>query len=505
MSHDNGNTPHNEDAEKAVLCSLILNPEFVAPFLTRVSPDAFFIPAHRILFELFLEWEHPDRPIDFLWAQQRLEENGKLEEIGGKEGLNELWDFVPTYRNAEGYIQEVAEKFALRRINQLCNTLATECLEDRKANPGLILAEAERRLTEISWITTRKSLKGASILDFSQREINPADTLLEKRYLCCGGSLFVVAPSGHGKSTLSIQASTLWACGLPAFGIKPARALRSLIIQAEDDDGDIIEMSHIVDHLKLSSEQRKMVAENTHIEFINDVIGDAFLALCGDLLAQYKADLLWINPYTAYLGADIKDDRENTRFLRNGLNPILTNRRCAAVVIHHTPKTTFRDTTNWKPSDWMYSGAGAAVLTNWARAYLAIDPCEEIGLYKFIAAKRGKRIGWGDAFPVFETYWSHSHQDGQLLWLPASQDQIKAAKPKGSSGPDDLLSLVPLVDPISQERLFLESNQKRRFGQNKVRDFLKILIEDGKVKKVPIRREGIKSAIGYVRTGSESL
>jgi hypothetical protein len=66
------------------------------------------------------------------------------------------------------------------------------------------------------------------------------------------------------------------------------------------------------------------------------------------------------------------------------------------VIIHHTPKTNFRDTTEWKPSDWMYSGAGAAVLTNWARAYLVIDPCETHGLYKFIAAKRGKRIGWGD-------------------------------------------------------------------------------------------------------------
>jgi hypothetical protein len=217
------------------------------------------------------------------------------------------------------------------------------------------------------------------------------------------------------------------------------------------------------------------------------------------LLRRGATDLLWINPYTAYLGADIKDDGENTRFLRNGLNPILTKHECGVIILHHTPKTNFRDTTNWKPSEWMYSGAGAAVLTNWARAYLAIDPCEEPGVYKFIAAKRGKRIGWGDVFPVFEQYWAHSTEEGKLLWLPASQDQVNAAKSKSQKGPDNLLPLIPLTDPISQERLFLLAKEKQGLGENKVRGFLKLLIEDGKIKSQPIGRQRAKSAVGYVR------
>src|SRR5438132_11882747 len=108
-------------------------------------------------------------------------------------------------------------------------------------------------------------------------------------------------------------------------------------------------MAQIDDHLKLNSSQRKLVCSNTHVEFVNDVTGDDFLNVCDEFLTQWKADLLWINPYTAYLGADIKDDGENTQFLRNGLNPLLTRYQCAAIPIHHTPKTNFRDTTNWKP------------------------------------------------------------------------------------------------------------------------------------------------------------
>jgi hypothetical protein len=500
---NNGSLPFSEDAEKGVLCSLILNPAFVAPLLAQVSPNAFYAPAHQILFDLLLEWEHPERPVDFIWVKKCLEDSGQLKEFEGKEDalqtLNSLWTFVPTHLNAAGYIQTVAEKYALRRINQLCDKLAKECLEDLKADPGRILAEAESKLTEISRITIRKSLRGASILDFSRREINHADTLLGKRYLCRGGGLFIVAPSGRGKSTLAIQTATLWACGLPAFGIKPARPLRSLIIQAEDDDGDIIEMSQIVDHLELSLEERKMVAENTHIEFVNDVIGGAFLALCDDLLTQCKADLLWINPYTAYLGADIKDDGENTHFLRNGLNPILTKRRCAAVVIHHTPKTTFRDTTNWKPSDWMYSGAGAAVLTNWARAYIAIDPAKIDGVYEFIAAKRGARIGWGNPGPVYKTYWSHSN-NGKLLWVPSTADEIAAAdQTKAKKTADDLLRIIPVVDPICRETVRLLAKEKLNIGRDRADGLLSELTEAGRVLVVSIPRPGTNPEKKYVK------
>jgi hypothetical protein len=351
----------------------------------------------------------------------------------------------------------------------------------------------------------QRMLKGASLFNYSQRQINHKDTLLGNRYLCRGGGLFIVAPSGHGKSVLASQAAIELACGLSTFYIKtPNGPLKSLIVQSEDDDGDLIEMSQIISHLDLSADQKTMVDQNTHVEFVNDVTGTEFLNMCDGFLNQWRADLLWINPYTAYLGADIKEDAANTRFLRNGLNPILTAHKCGAVLIHHTPKTNFRDTATWKPSDWMYSGAGAAVLTNWARAYLVIDPCDTPGVYKFIAAKRGRRIGWGDRFPIYEQLWAHSRKDDQLLWVPADQDQIASAKPASKKSADDLLTLIPLVDPITQVSLFTAGKDKFDFGVNKMRDFVKLLIEQEKIAESPIRRNGSKSAVGYVRTGNRN-
>ena len=47
--------------------------------------------------------------------------------------------------------------------------------------------------------------------------------LLKRRYLCRGGSLLVVGPTGVGKSSLTMQAGMRWSAGQPFFGLTPAR------------------------------------------------------------------------------------------------------------------------------------------------------------------------------------------------------------------------------------------------------------------------------------------
>jgi hypothetical protein len=191
-------------------------------------------------------------------------------------------------------------------------------------------------------------------------------------------------------------------------------------------------------NLDLNDDELALLRENVRMEPLNDLTGASFLQAVDGFLEQFPADLLILNPYSSYNGCEVKDDGLNNAFLRNTLNPLLTRHNCAALIIHHTPKTNFVDTTNWKPSDWMYRGAGAACLTNWARAILVVDPTLVPGTYKFIAAKRGKRIGWGYVYPGFETYWSHSHEDGKLLWSPANEAEIKAGA-KSKKTAEDLL------------------------------------------------------------------
>jgi hypothetical protein len=351
----------------------------------------------------------------------------------------------------------------------------------------------------------QRKLKGRLLAEYVGKPINEGDTLLGNRYLCRGGGMFIVAPSGIGKRVFSIQTAIEWSVSQRSFGITPFRPVKVLIIQAEDDEGDVTEMSNIATHLNLTDVQVELFKKNVWMEPMNDLTGIKFIEALDGFLEQWPADIVIINPYTSFLGGEIKDDGYNNQFLRNWLNPVLTKHKCAAVIIHHTPKTTFQDTTDWKPSDWMYRGAGAACLTNWARAILVIDPTKVHGCYRFIAAKRGKRIGWADpntGYPMYEMHYSHSNGD-RLLWVPSTADEIGAASIKKgqlSTDPDDLLPFIPSVgsDPITVDAI--KEASKGAINQKKITEMLAKLAAAGEIMRTEHPRKGTRPEVKYVRT-----
>jgi RecA-family ATPase len=218
--------------------------------------------------------------------------------------------------------------------------------------------------------------KGTPLLDYQDFQPDPLKNLIGKRFLCIEGSFLLVGPSGIGKSSATIQLSILFSAGVPAFNLSPTRPLSISIIQAEDDEGDIAEMvSGAAGHFKLSPEQIILSKKNCRIYFHRELTAEQFLLdLVAPILAQDRPDLVIINPLQAYLGADAKDVEKVSRFLRNGLNPLLKEYQCAAILVHHTPKTNFRTTDKWRANDWAYAGAGAADITNFARGIIIIEP-----------------------------------------------------------------------------------------------------------------------------------
>jgi hypothetical protein len=156
----------------------------------------------------------------------------------------------------------------------------------------------EEQLSEEFGHQTTRRLTGTNLLEIASRSPNLKDVLLgdEDRYLCRGGGMVIVGPSGAGKSVLGVQMVIEWSCGRSSFGIKPARPLQIMLIQAEDDEGDLIEMGQIINRLDLGEEERELVRRNTHAEFVNDVTGGAFLAALNGFVEQRAFDLIIINP-----------------------------------------------------------------------------------------------------------------------------------------------------------------------------------------------------------------
>jgi replicative DNA helicase len=142
--------PFSEDGEKGVLCSLLLSPRDVADIcVLHLRSEAFYIPAHEIIYNLALEFGDKCKPIDFISLKQALKDRNQLEEIGGPEYLNDLYNFVPTSANAAYYIDIVREKYVLRRLISACNRLSTQCY-DQQGEIEPLLDQAEKEIFAIT-------------------------------------------------------------------------------------------------------------------------------------------------------------------------------------------------------------------------------------------------------------------------------------------------------------------------------------------------------------------
>ena len=261
--------------------------------------------------------------------------------------------------------------------------------------------------------------------------LNDPDELLKHRYLCRGGGMLLVGPAGVGKSTLQMQASLCWGIGREFFGIHPARPLKSLLIQSENDHGDLAEMRDgVLDGLAFSPEERAAACANllvatedmrTAVEFCDQVVEP--------LVALHKPDLLWIDPALAYLGGETNSQKDVGAFLRNGLNPIVHRHQCGVIILHHTNKPpSGAEKPKWNGSEFAYLGSGSAEWANWPRAVLGLRSIGGHDIFELHAGKRGGRLKWEDEEGQRSYIKIIGHSASRQFWREVPQSELAAAR-----------------------------------------------------------------------------
>lgn len=334
-------------------------------------------------------------------------------------------------------------------------------------------------------------------------------SLLGNRFLCRGGAMLFVGPSGIGKSSWVIQAIIRWSVGHPHFGIASHKPLRVLVVQAENDDGDVAEMRDGIFHgLKLPEEERKEVCERIKIVCESSATGDNFILLLLELVKEHKPDLIVVDPLFAYIGGAV-DQETCSRFLRNGLNPILQEYQCALILVHHTNKPSQgKEKSEWQAGDFAYLGSGTSELANWARAVIALRSIGSHDVFDLVFGKRGKRAGIvnEDGEPVFKLFVKHGKTG--ICWETATPDEAADVKAKTGKKPvatlDDVLRLIPLKGSISQSKLF-NAGETARIGKNRLRDLISELIEDKRLHIWLTPRPGTNPAKSYGRHEQELI
>ena len=154
--------PHDLDAERAVLGSVMIDNEAAYAALEDLEPDDFYHPSHRTLFTAMVELTTKNQPIDAVTLSAQLKSAGHLDTVGGLSFLAELGEAVPTAANMKHYAELVAKKSRARKLIRACTESVELAFES--ANPDDAVDEAEKKIFDISKDKAKKGLTPVSTI-----------------------------------------------------------------------------------------------------------------------------------------------------------------------------------------------------------------------------------------------------------------------------------------------------------------------------------------------------
>ena len=137
--------PHSLDAEKAVLGSLLLDPQMCDEVALLLRPEDFYVEANGKLFAHLMAMHDEGGRIDATLLVERLRRYGDLAAVGGPAYLGEVAQSVPFAAHAVYYARIVREKATLRDLIHAGAEIIRDAYDD-SIEPEQIVGEAEQKI-----------------------------------------------------------------------------------------------------------------------------------------------------------------------------------------------------------------------------------------------------------------------------------------------------------------------------------------------------------------------
>jgi replicative DNA helicase len=171
--------PHNLEAERALLGSILLDNSALNMALEVVGRDDFFSEAHRITFEKMVGISEKNRTIDLVTLSEELSKDGQTEKAGGAAYLAALTDGVPigTSVAVSEYSRIVKEKSLIRRLINASNNVISRCLEGTD-DPDTLIDLAQSQVFDIAEQKVQSGF--TNIRDIVKSSFGTIDDLLDR-------------------------------------------------------------------------------------------------------------------------------------------------------------------------------------------------------------------------------------------------------------------------------------------------------------------------------------
>jgi len=149
--------PFNEDAEKAVLGSILLDNENIYHIIELMDPEDFYLKSHTIIYKTILEVFEKGKDFDILTIKNELQSKGLLNSVGGAVFLSALIDNIPMMKNIKEYAGIVSDKANVRRLMLMANDILEKGSDE--SVPGIeLIKNAEDYIFKIATKQSKSSM-----------------------------------------------------------------------------------------------------------------------------------------------------------------------------------------------------------------------------------------------------------------------------------------------------------------------------------------------------------
>jgi len=173
--------PHNLEAERGVLGSIIIDPEAVVLVADFLSSEDFYRDAHRTMYGVIMQLYDQRTAADFITICDVLEQQNTLEEVGGASYISSLINEVPTSGNAVYYGRIVSRTALLRRLIAAGGQIVAQAYEDSEEDAALTLEQAEQLIFEISQRYSSSTATASHVRELLAAYMDRLDQLHEHR------------------------------------------------------------------------------------------------------------------------------------------------------------------------------------------------------------------------------------------------------------------------------------------------------------------------------------
>jgi len=327
--------PHNLEAERAVVGSILRGPERLGEVRDVVAPRDFYSQDCGRIFAAIIECAEDGVDPDAVTVGDRLHRAGALEEVGGQTFLEELLEKIPSAAQASHYARIVADHARRRRLAKAAERLSEKALD---------LAATEEELREaVERVVEGNGRLGAGRLDIVWlADVEPQRIRwLWANWLARGKLALLCGHAGLGKSLLvcdlAARISQGWSWPDGSEGGQPGRVL---LLAGEDDMNDMLAPRVEVaggDPARVGIVRAVRFAGNGR-QRLPDLTQD-LSAIEKEIERLGGVDLLAVDPLTCFVpGVNTDRDAEIRSLVLGPLAALAQRHGCAILAVVHLRK-----------------------------------------------------------------------------------------------------------------------------------------------------------------------